>query len=71
MTILSNGDVPYCHSCVLGDPSSDGKSLTAGNVFIESLETIWHKTDDLLINHINKNYCDKCGKCDELYTFNF
>ena len=71
MTILSNGDVPYCHSCVLGDPSCDGKSLTAGNVFTESLETIWHKTDEQLLNHINKKYCGKCEKCDEWYTFNF
>ena len=70
MTILSNGDVPYCHSCVLGEPA-DGNCLAAGNVFSESLEAIWHKTDELLNNHINKNYCGKCGKCDEWYTFNF
>ena len=67
MTILSNGDVPYCHSCVLGEPDC----AVAGNAFKESLETIWHKTDDLLLNHINKNYCGKCEKCDEWYTFNF
>ena len=67
MTILSNGDVPYCHSCLLGEPNGP----LAGNAFSESLESLWHKTDELLSEHINKNYCGKCGKCDEWYTFNF
>lgn len=69
MTILSNGDVPSCRACVLG-VSACGTS-SAGNVFEESLETIWNKTDELLLNHINKKYCPKCEKCDEWYTFNF
>ena len=67
MTILSNGDVPLCHSCVLGEPCGE----ISGNVFAQSLEEIWHKSDDQFINHINKKYCGKCEKCDEWYTFNF
>ncbi len=68
MTILYNGDVPACHSCW-------NQNIT-GNVFNQSLEEIWHKTDSLLENHINKNYCcagkcADCEKCDEWYTFNF
>ena len=71
MTILYNGDVPACHSC--------WNQNISGNVFNQKLEEIWHKTDDLLENHINKNYCctgnsgkcADCGKCDEWYTFNF
>ena len=68
MTILYNGDVPACHSCW-------NQNIT-GNVFNQPLEEIWHKTDSLLENHINKNYCcagkcADCEKCDEWYTFNF
>ena len=66
LTILSNGDVPACRACVL--------SGIQGNVFTQPLKEIWHKTDDILENHINKNYCTNCAnceKCDEWYTFNF
>ncbi len=71
MTILFNGDVPACHSCC--------KDHIMGNAFTQSLEEIWHKSDVLLENHINKNYCcngktvecANCEKCDEWYTFNF
>lgn len=63
MTILSNGDVPSCRQYVL--------SGIVGNVFNEDLETVWHKTDEILNQHINKKYNEKCEKCDEHYTFNF
>ena len=69
LTILSNGEVPSCRACVLGGSPCGGPS--AGNVFEQSLEEIWHKTDELLQNHIDKKYCQKCEKCDEWYTFNF
>ena len=63
MNILSNGDVTGCHTCIL--------SGVIGNVFESSLEEIWHKTDELLQNHINEKYIEKCESCDEHYTFNF
>jgi len=68
LTILVNGDVPACRTCW-------NQNIT-GNVFNQSLEEIWHKTDEILENHINKNYCcagkcANCEKCDEWYTFNF
>lgn len=63
MNILSNGDVTSCRCSVLSD--------VIGNVFNESLEKIWHKTDEDLLNHINKKYTKNCGKCDESYTYNF
>ncbi len=66
-TILSNGEVPQCRACVLC--GKHGPSL--GNAFTEPLEEIWKKNDELLKNHIEKKYCDKCEKCDEWYTFNF
>lgn len=63
MTILSNGDVPSCHSCVLSE--------IVGNVFTQSLEEVWHKSDEILNQHINKKYNQRCERCDEYYTFNF
>ena len=63
LTILSNGDAQICRAHVL--------SGVIGNVFKDDLENIWHKTDDLLKNHIEKNYKEKCERCDESYTFNF
>ena len=63
LTILSTGEVPSCRACVL--------SGSLGNAFTDSLEEIWHKNDELLKNHIDKKYCEKCEKCDEWYTFNF
>ena len=72
LTILTSGEVPLCRACVLAGSHCGGKS--AGNVFVEELEEIWHKSDRLLENHIKKNYsenCVNCEKCDEWYTFNF
>ena len=63
MTILYDGAVPLCHSRVLDD--------IQGNVFEEGIENVWKKLDIELKNHIEQNYCEKCGGCDEFYTFNF
>ena len=63
MTILSNGDVPLCHSHIFNE--------IQGNVFTDSLEAIWKKSDTCLQEHIKCRYCGKCEKCDEWYTFNF
>ncbi len=67
LTILSNGEVPQCRACVLC--GKNGPSL--GNAFTQPLEEIWQKNNELLEKHINKNYGEKCEKCDEWYTFNF
>ena len=63
LTILWNGDVPPCRTYL--------NSEILGNVFSESLEEIWKKTDSLLEGHVKQKYNEKCGKCDEYYTFNF
>jgi len=67
MTILSNGDVPLCRTHLLGG----NNCILSGNVFNQPLEEIWHKTDENLKKHINKEYKGKCENCDEWYTFNF
>ena len=55
MVILPDGSVPRCKACLFDAP--------LGNVLKEELETVWNKIE---IKNI-----EKCGKCDEFYTFNF
>lgn len=55
MVILADGSVPLCREFIL-----DGK---AGNVFTDGLEKIW------TCMTLSEN--EKCGNCDEYYTFNF
>ena len=72
MIILADGNVPVCRAVM---NCANGKSCKSefflGNVFEQSLEKIWHKSDDILTAHIEKKYNKKCGKCDEWYTYNF
>ena len=58
MVILPDGSVPCCKACIFEKP--------LGNVFSEGLEAVWHKNDCFL-----EKISEKCGKCDEFYTFNF
>lgn len=62
MNILHNGDVSFCH-CQF--------EKILGNVFEENLGEVWKRNNSEMENHINNTYCEKCGKCDEYYTFNF
>ena len=63
MNILTNGDVTFCRCSVLSE--------VIGNIFENTLEEIWKKTDAELKEQISKKYNNKCGKCDESYTYNF
>lgn len=63
MTILPDGNVPLCREYVFEN--------VIGNVFAEGIPAVWKKTKDLVQSHINKQYPEKCGCCDEYYTFNF
>lgn len=75
MTILSDGTVPFCFQLAFEN--------TAGNVFTDGIEGVWVKFSEVLRNHLaflddinsEKSDCksadNKCGICDESYTFNF
>ena len=61
--ILLNGDVSICREELL--------SGSQGNVFSESLESIWTKRKSFLEASVKGNLPSLCEKCDEFYTFNF
>lgn len=62
MVILSDGSVPVC---------IQQYKNSIGNVFNQPVAEVWSKIDQLLKDHVNKNYSGACGHCDEYYTFNF
>lgn len=62
MNILSDGTVTFCH-CLYNQKT--------GNVFEESLESIWKKMDLEIEKMVSGNLSKECGDCDEYYTFNF
>ena len=63
MFILPDGNVPLCREYILDN--------FIGNVFADGIENIWKKSVSLVNEHIHGNYSEKCGACDEYYTFNF
>ena len=63
LSVLIDGSVPFCKEAVLDE--------IIGNVFTDSLESIWDKNKGLFAEHVNNVYRGICGNCDEYYTFNF
>lgn len=63
MVILADGSVPLCRDF--------GYDSIVGNVFEESVQSVWEKSAGILDSHLTKNYPERCRKCDEYYTFNF
>ena len=61
--VFVDGSVPSCREKL--------KSEIVGNAFNEDLAKIFSVSDGEFSSHLKKNYCEKCGKCDEYYTFNF
>ena len=63
MTILCDGSVPLCREQVL--------EADCGSVFRDGLSAVWERFRSPLEAHLQKNYNQRCGNCDEYYTFNF
>jgi spiro-SPASM protein len=69
LPVLLDGRVPLCRedlSTLRGD-----NRRTLGNVFTETLETIWDRGLPFYDEQSQKNYRDICAGCDEYYTYNF
>jgi spiro-SPASM protein len=62
--VLIDGSVPRCFA-------DCGRSEGRGNIFTESMETIWKRGEEDYRAHTLGNYPGICPKCDEYYTFNF
>lgn len=62
--ILLDGSVPVCREDLAG-------STILGNIFSDSLETIWRKGEAWYLDHIAGAYPELCKGCDEYYTYNF
>jgi spiro-SPASM protein len=63
MTILADGTVVRCQEDIhLTD--------VRGNVFADSLETLWERGAPLFEEHAGETYPGICGSCDEYYTYN-
>ena len=75
MTILADGSVPFCFQLAF--------EQNAGNVLSHGIEAVWEKFSQVLREHLllvdelnseksdGKSADNKCGICDESYTFNF
>jgi len=64
MSILIDGSVPLCREDLRG-------AYPLGNVFAETLETIWNRGQAVYREHLAQNYNNLCAECDEYYTYNF
>ena len=62
ISVLIDGSVPLCREHLF--------SNILGNVFTDSLEDVFEKMKNTLVQHINCEYKGLCADCDEYYTFN-
>ena len=69
MPVLIDGTVPLCRedlASIKGD-----KKLVLGNVFTDSLNSIWENGNKFYLEQCKKSYTGMCAACDEYYTYNF
>jgi len=73
--VLINGEVPLCKEDL--SVFKNDKTRILGNVFNDSLESIWQNgqkyyEEQCFSNKtLEKNYLGICENCDEYYTYNF
>ncbi|MDR2632982.1 MAG: spiro-SPASM protein [Treponema sp.] len=70
MVILRDGTVPCCRED-LGALTGEAEKGIGGNVFSDSLETIWSRSGALYSEQCRAAYTGICAGCDEYYTYNF
>ena len=75
MTILCDGTVPFCFQL-----NYAGFAQNVGNILSDGIEKVWGMFGNVLQTHIEtccseikrqSSADNKCGICDEFYTFNF
>lgn len=64
LVILVDGRVPLCREDLQC-------SMPLGNALQEDLLTVWNRGAAFYEKHINEDYPEICGNCDEYYTYNF
>jgi hypothetical protein len=65
-----DGTVPACRED-LGALEGKGALPLLGNVFSESLESLWARGEPLYREQCVPEYTRICAECDEYYTYNF
>jgi spiro-SPASM protein len=70
MPVLIDGRVPRCGEDLSALKGGEDSRIL-GNVFSESLETIWSRGEALYREQCIPEYSDICAECDEYYTYNF
>ena len=70
MPVLIDGTVPLCKED-LSALKENGGGIILGNVFADSLESIWQNGERHYREQCEKNYAGLCADCDEYYTYNF
>lgn len=71
LCILIDGEVPICRESAFVIKSNKTDTVKCGNIFYDSLETIFNNGLLMFQSHLDKKYCTQCKACDEYYTFNF
>ncbi|MDR1420309.1 MAG: spiro-SPASM protein [Treponema sp.] len=76
MPVLLDGTVPVCREYSVsavpdGAANPGGVKRPYGNVFTDSLETIWSRGMRLYEEQCACSYSGPCAECDEYYTYNF
>jgi spiro-SPASM protein len=66
--VLIDGTVPLCREDI--SVFKKGGNIL-GNIFNDTLESIWKKGESFYLTHCEKKYEGLCAGCDEYYTFNF
>lgn len=64
IAVRLDGTVPLCREDIRCEYS-------LGNIFSESLESIWDRGNAVYREHIGEAYNPLCENCDEYYTYNF
>lgn len=64
VSVCNDGTVPLCKA-------DCKKSVILGNIFTDTLDSLWQKGHAYYKKHLHSDYKGLCEHCDEYYTYNF